>query len=299
MTDGGGSQFQPPQMPGQMPDYQGGNQPPLNQDNGISIYNTGAQGAPQQGGQQGAQQQPGNQQPQHGSQIPDYQTATPYTQGPGQANPDYQAPQQNSPQQGQQPQQQQPNQQQEQQPQNKQDQDTQQLNQRQQQCQQLANATSGQLAKALVSRAGGAGSLLSGPGQDPVVTDTNGCCPPQESPGEGKSWVERTKQIGRCAWAVADLGLTYAVPGGIGAGIVKLTEKAGPVIVKAVKEFVEQIGKIKAATAGSGGGVVAFAWALVKSGELAKAAIEVYKLAVDYFVGPPKAFVEECFLKWK
>ncbi|MGC7336336.1 hypothetical protein RA987_20860, partial [Mycobacteroides abscessus subsp. abscessus] len=32
--------FQPPQMPNQMPDYQGGiNQPPLDQNSGISIYN--------------------------------------------------------------------------------------------------------------------------------------------------------------------------------------------------------------------------------------------------------------------
>ncbi|WP_457066927.1 hypothetical protein [Mycobacteroides abscessus] len=90
----GGQQFQPPSIPQQQPDYQGSNQPPLNQDNGVSIYNSGAPQAPQQGGQQGAQQQPGNQQPQHGTQIPNYQTATPYTQGPGQANPDYQAPQQ-------------------------------------------------------------------------------------------------------------------------------------------------------------------------------------------------------------
>ncbi|MBV0919354.1 matrixin family protein [Mycobacteroides chelonae] len=100
-----GGQFQPPGLPPQMPDYQGGiNQPPLNQDNGISIYNTGA---PQQVGQQapGQQdgQQPESQQPQHGTQIPDYQTATPYTQGPGKANPDYQAPQQGN--QAQQPQQ--------------------------------------------------------------------------------------------------------------------------------------------------------------------------------------------------
>nr|WP_237161221.1 matrixin family metalloprotease [Mycobacteroides salmoniphilum] len=105
--DGGmnGSQFQPPGLPPQMPDYQGGiNQPPLNQDNGISIYNTGA---PQQGGQrapgQQSGQQPEGQQPLHGTQIPDYQTATPYTQGPGKANPDYQAPQQGN--QAQQPQQ--------------------------------------------------------------------------------------------------------------------------------------------------------------------------------------------------
>lgn len=114
MPDGGGSQFQPPGMPSSMPDYQGGiNQPPLDQNSGISIYNSGAPQAGQQVGQQAGQQaQQGVQQPQHGTQPPDYQTATPYTQGPGKANPDYQAPQQNSPQQGsqQQPQNQQPSQ---------------------------------------------------------------------------------------------------------------------------------------------------------------------------------------------
>ena len=103
-----GSQFQPPGLPPQMPDYQGGiNQPPLDQNSGISIYNSGNPQAPQQvpGQQAGQQTQPG-QQPAHGTQIPDYQTATPYTEGPGKANPDYQAPQQQSPQhpqQGQQP----------------------------------------------------------------------------------------------------------------------------------------------------------------------------------------------------
>ncbi|MDB2212041.1 hypothetical protein [Mycobacteroides abscessus] len=101
MTDGGGSQFQPPQIPNQMPDYQSGNQPPLDQSNGISIYNTGSPGAQQVPSQQGAQQAPQQaQQPAHGTQIPDYQTAAPYTQGPGQANPDYQAPQQQPPEQG-------------------------------------------------------------------------------------------------------------------------------------------------------------------------------------------------------
>ncbi|MEU9807684.1 hypothetical protein [Mycobacterium sp. NPDC050853] len=121
-----GGQFQPPGLPPQQPEYQGGNNlPPLDQNNGISIYNTGAQGAPQQApGQRGAQQ-PQGQQPQHGTQIPDYQTATPYTQGPGKANPDYRVPQQgNQAQQGQQ--QQQPSQAptQTQQPQNKQDDST-------------------------------------------------------------------------------------------------------------------------------------------------------------------------------
>lgn len=62
-----GGQFQPPGLPPQQPDYQGGiSQPPLDQNGGISIYNTGAQGAPQQApGQQGGQQ-PQGQQPQHG-----------------------------------------------------------------------------------------------------------------------------------------------------------------------------------------------------------------------------------------
>lgn len=146
--DGGmnGSQFSPPGLPPQQPDYQGGiNQPPLDQNSGISIYNTGSPGAQEVPGQQGAQQPQQAQQPAHGTQIPDYQTATPYTQGPGKANPDYQAPQQGNqaqqPQQGQQPQQQPsqaPTQTQEpEQPQNKQDDTTQQLNdqQRQQKCQ--------------------------------------------------------------------------------------------------------------------------------------------------------------------
>ncbi|SHX43835.1 Uncharacterised protein [Mycobacteroides abscessus subsp. massiliense] len=146
----GGQQFQPPQMPSSMPEYQGGNQPPMNQDNGISIYQTGAQGAPQQGSQSGGQQQPqqGWDQPAHGTQPPNYSTAPGYTQGPGKPNPDFQAPQQQSPQQGQQPQQpqqQQPSQaptqtQQPEQPQNKQDDTTQQLDDRQQQCQAVAQS---------------------------------------------------------------------------------------------------------------------------------------------------------------
>ncbi|WP_435590075.1 hypothetical protein [Mycobacteroides immunogenum] len=88
------SQFQPPQMPNQMPDYQGGNygsnQAPLDQNSGISIYNTQAPSVSQSTSGQSAQQSPqGSQTPQHGSQIPDYQSATPYTQGPGAPNPDY------------------------------------------------------------------------------------------------------------------------------------------------------------------------------------------------------------------
>lgn len=89
------SQFQPPQMPNQMPDYQGGNygsnQAPLDQNSGISIYNSAAPQPGQAGAQQGAQQGPqqGWDQPAHGTQPPDYQNATPYTQGPGRPNPDY------------------------------------------------------------------------------------------------------------------------------------------------------------------------------------------------------------------
>ncbi|WP_457062672.1 DNA/RNA non-specific endonuclease [Mycobacteroides abscessus] len=87
------SQFQPPQMPNQMPDYQGGiNQPPLDQNSSISIYNTQAPSVSNNGvqgssGQQGPQQS--WDQPAHGTQIPDYQTATPCTQGPGRPNPDF------------------------------------------------------------------------------------------------------------------------------------------------------------------------------------------------------------------
>ncbi|WP_079593011.1 DNA/RNA non-specific endonuclease, partial [Mycobacteroides abscessus] len=86
-------QFQPPQMPGQMPDYQGGiNQPALDQNSSISIYNTQAPSVSNNGvqgssGQQGPQQS--WDQPAHGTQIPDYQNAAPYTQGPGRPNPDF------------------------------------------------------------------------------------------------------------------------------------------------------------------------------------------------------------------
>lgn len=91
---GGGQIFQPPSQGGQqMPDYQGGiNQPPMDQNSSISIYNTQApsisnNGANGSSGQQGPQQ--GWDQPAHGTQIPDYQNATPYTQGPGKPNPDF------------------------------------------------------------------------------------------------------------------------------------------------------------------------------------------------------------------
>ncbi|MGC7194376.1 hypothetical protein RA997_22780, partial [Mycobacteroides abscessus subsp. abscessus] len=76
-----------------MPDYQGGiNQPALDQNGSISIYNTQAPSVSNNGvqgssGQQGPQQS--WDQPAHGTQIPDYQNAAPYTQGPGRPNPDF------------------------------------------------------------------------------------------------------------------------------------------------------------------------------------------------------------------
>ncbi len=91
---GGGQIFQPPSQGGQqMPDYQGGNnRAPMDQNGSVSIYNTQAPSISNNGtqgssGQQGPQQ--GWDQPAHGTQIPDYQNATPYTQGPGRPNPDF------------------------------------------------------------------------------------------------------------------------------------------------------------------------------------------------------------------
>ncbi|WP_157896192.1 alpha/beta hydrolase [Mycobacteroides chelonae] len=181
MTDGGGSQFQPPGVPSSMPDYQGGNRAPLDQNNGISIYNTGAPQAGQQAGQQGQQTQQGAQQPQHGTQPPNYQTATPYTQGPGQANPDYQAPQQNTPQQGsqQQPQQQQADQQQDQQSdqqQNQQDRDNQDSEQRRQQCDEVAQHY--QIAETVWNTGASGGSYVGGqlvPGREGPGEDGCNC----------------------------------------------------------------------------------------------------------------------------
>ncbi|RIS83882.1 YIP1 family protein [Mycobacteroides abscessus] len=97
---GGGQMFQPPSQGGpQMPDYQGGfNQSPMDQNSGISIYNTNAPGAQQVPSQTGGQQQEppfranpdGSWQARNGEwSPPDYQTATPFTQGPGRPNPDF------------------------------------------------------------------------------------------------------------------------------------------------------------------------------------------------------------------
>ena len=91
---GGGQMFQPPSQGGpQMPDYQGGiNQPPLDQNGSVSIYNTQAPSITQNGssGYQSSQgPQQGWDQPAHGTQIPDYQSAPGYTQGPGKPNPDW------------------------------------------------------------------------------------------------------------------------------------------------------------------------------------------------------------------
>ncbi|SKX21253.1 Uncharacterised protein [Mycobacteroides abscessus subsp. abscessus] len=202
-----GSQFQPPQMPSSMPDYQGGiNQPPLDQNSGISIYNTGSPGAQQVPGQQAGQQPQQAQQPAHGTQIPDYQTNPGYTQGPGKPNPDYQAPQQQSPQQGQQPQQQ-PSQaptqtQQPEQPQNKQDDTTRQMDQRQQKCQAA-------LTKLGYTAAATAPSVIGGGGRTPIWFDprldpipapdpggcTSGCDEPQTSQSDSQRLDDIEKRL--------------------------------------------------------------------------------------------------------
>ncbi|AGM27384.1 hypothetical protein MABM_26160 [Mycobacteroides abscessus] len=202
--DGGGmngSQFQPPQMPSSMPDYQGGNnQPPLDQNSGISIYNSGAPQAGQQVPGQQAGQQPQQpqqaQQPAHGTQIPDYQTAAPYTQGPGKANPDYQAPQQ--PQQGQQPQQQQPSQAptQTQQPQNKQDDTTRQLDQKKQQCQAGMSAL-GNIVPQVTGGGGRSPIWFIEPSQDPGPPSPTPPCPggcpetTQKPPAESNQDIQK------------------------------------------------------------------------------------------------------------
>ncbi|GAB5903090.1 hypothetical protein [Mycobacteroides chelonae] len=90
---GGGSQFRPPDMPAQQPDYQGGiNQAPLNQNSGISIYNE----SPAQGGGQQASQNMGpqmsGQHAAHGEPLPNYGPWQPDAQPPAQA-PVQQAPQ--------------------------------------------------------------------------------------------------------------------------------------------------------------------------------------------------------------
>lgn len=215
MTDGGGSQFQPPAQPPSMPDYQGGkNLPPLDQNSGISIYNSGNPQAPQQvPGQQGGQQpQQSWDQPAHGTQMPNYSTAPGYTQGPGKPNPDYQAPQQSSPQQGRQSpqqgqqQQQSPQQSQEQQNQPEQQQQEQQDQgdqQRQQRCEAMSQQmdqlteTAGQVAdvvqqvgdavdQVVPKPKGGGGSLgpdgERSPGRVPTQPLECGDCPPDRKP---------------------------------------------------------------------------------------------------------------------
>lgn len=209
MTDGGGSQFQPPQVPSSMPDYQGGNnQPPLDQNSGISIYNSGNPQAPQQvPGQQGGQQpQQGWDQPAHGTQIPDYSTAPGYTQGPGQSNPDYQAPQQNSPQQpqqgnqNQQPQQGTQNQQPSQAPSqthqpDQNDQQDQGDQQRQKECEQQAQdyGMLQEFVSLIGSGVGGAGSVFKKPDRGWQPAFECSCAPNQQKP---------QSKNGPCDWPV-------------------------------------------------------------------------------------------------
>ncbi|SII29607.1 Uncharacterised protein [Mycobacteroides abscessus subsp. abscessus] len=175
-----GSQFQPPSAPQQMPDYQGGNNlPPLDQNGGISIYNSGVQGAPQQApGEQSAQQpQQGWDQPAHGNQIPDYQTNPGFTQGPGKPNPDAQAPQQgNQPQQGQQ----QPSQAPTQQQQPGQERDSDRIRDFSERCSLASDVLqSGSVPVSLIGAAGGA--LVNArlePGRDPSIPICPDCNPP-------------------------------------------------------------------------------------------------------------------------
>ncbi|WP_157897168.1 hypothetical protein [Mycobacteroides salmoniphilum] len=191
-----GGQFQPPGLPPQQPDYRGGiNQPPLDQNNGISIYNTGAQGAPQQAGQQGAQQGNPGQQPQHGTQIPDYQTATPHTQGPGKANPDYQAPQQGN--QGQQP-----RQGQQQQPSENSSSDSEgQQNDSNKECQEVAEYLD--IAEPVTPTAGGAGQRIGGQIQPSRHNSPGGGCecsgkPAQKQQANDQNGDETEDQNNAC-----------------------------------------------------------------------------------------------------
>lgn len=84
----GGQMFQPPQVPNQMPDYQGGiNQPPLDQNGGVSIYNPSAgQGGPQQAPQNLGPQMSG-QHATHGEPLPNYGPWQPDAQPPAQQAP--------------------------------------------------------------------------------------------------------------------------------------------------------------------------------------------------------------------
>lgn len=184
-----GGQFVPPNQPPSMPDYQGGiNQPPLNQDSGVSIYNTGSPGAQQVSPQQPQQGQQPGQRAAHGDPMPNYETASPFTQGPGKPNPNYQPPQQNSPQQPQQGSQQQP---QQQQPQNQQDQNTQQLDQKQQKCEAAMLQMGNTAAAALVSVGG---TVAGGGGRSPIWFDPWLEPAPTPSPCDGACPTDTTQK---------------------------------------------------------------------------------------------------------
>ncbi len=116
---GGGTEFVPPNMPAQMPNYSGNSSlPPLNQNGFIDINNPApAQQAPAQAAQNAPAQNSG--QPLHGQQPPAYDNAPGQIQQQPQPNPDQQ---QQPVQQNQQQQQQQQNQQQQQQQEQQQDQ---------------------------------------------------------------------------------------------------------------------------------------------------------------------------------
>lgn len=113
---GGGTQFIPPQMPAQAPDYSGNNSlPPLDQSNSVNIYNQAPNQAPRQAPAQQAPIEQGGP-PAHGQQPPAYDNAPGQIQQQPQPNPDQQQQPVQQQQQEQQPQQQeQPEQQQQEQ----------------------------------------------------------------------------------------------------------------------------------------------------------------------------------------
>lgn len=124
---GGGTEFVPPNMPAQMPDYSGNNSlPPLDQSNSVNIYNQSPNPAQQAPAQQAPIQQGGP--PQHGEQPPAYDNAPGQIQQQPQPNPD----QQQQP--VQQQQEQQPQQQQQQEQPQQQQQENQQQEQQRDQC---------------------------------------------------------------------------------------------------------------------------------------------------------------------
>lgn len=187
--------MQPPDMPSPPGGYNSGSYPAPDQGNGISIYNSDAPESP--GSQGGYQQAPNNSQqlqPANGTQPPNYDAPLHPSPAPQPSAAPSPAPHSAAPQQPQpsQPQQQSPDQT-EQQPQ-KQPDSTQQLNERQQQCQAVAQAF-GNPVDAVASVVGGGGYPTRFGGapktwrrQPPAPPSPGGCseCPQPKSKTEGR-----------------------------------------------------------------------------------------------------------------